>query len=217
MIKAVVFDLDGTLIDTSEYIIQAFEHVLGRYGLSGVDREMIRSRIGKSLEDDYRLLAPAGQHERAMKAHHAFQDENLALIKGFDGVRKVLNGLREADTKTALLTNRGRNIAESLGCAGLNTDLFDCIVDFSMIKNPKPDPEGLHLIADRLEVKTKNLVMVGDSATDIEAGKNAGTAYVFGVTHGIGTREQLEAAGADYVLDSFEQMFEIVNSMIQQS
>jgi phosphoglycolate phosphatase-like HAD superfamily hydrolase len=79
-----------------------------------------------------------------------------------------------------------------------------------MVKRGKPHPEGLDRLLERLSVKPDQTIMVGDAAPDIQAGRAAGVAATIGVTHGFGTHEELQAAGADYLIDSLTALSEIV-------
>jgi HAD superfamily hydrolase (TIGR01509 family) len=207
-LQAVVFDLDGTLVDSSEFIFAAYEHVLARHNLPARTRVEIASQIGKKIEDCYAFLAPeAGANVQPLiEAHREFQSANLALIRPFARVNEVLDELRGSGLKTALLTSRVHALREALRAAGINPDEFDAIVDATMVKRGKPHPEGLEKVLKLLSMKPEQTIMVGDAAPDIQAGHAAGAAATVGVTHGFGTSRELEAAGADYLLDSLAEL-----------
>lgn len=215
-IQAVVFDVDGTLLNTFEHIIQAFEVVLPQHGVKP-DREAIRTVIGKTLIDCYRTLVPQGDHEAMKSLHHETQQtpEMYALIVAYDDLRKTLEEIRAKGIKTAVLTNRSRVsidlIFEHIGIA----DLFDIIVTFDDVQAPKPDTRGLEYIASGLKVSTPSIVIVGDTHIDTETGKRGGVAATIGITHGFGTREELEAAGTGYLIDSFAELSEIIDRIEQ--
>jgi phosphoglycolate phosphatase-like HAD superfamily hydrolase len=212
-IEAVVFDIDGTLLDTREFISQAYEHVLEDHGMPARTREEIASQIGKKLHDCYAFLAPNGNHEQMAIDHHNFQEANLALVRAFDYVEEVMENLKQKGIKTALWTGRKGNVIASLEQAQVEPDAFDCIVDADMYNEGKPSSEGLFIVLGKLGVEADKTVMVGDAGVDIEAGHNAGVASTIGITHGFGTREELEAAKADYILDSLETLPEVIGSI----
>lgn len=213
-IEAVIFDVDGTLVDTSEYIIQAYEHTLKHHGLPKRTREEIASQIGRKLEDCYAFLAPGAEERALIDIHRAFQNENLALVKPFDSCNDVLEILA-TERKLAIFTSR-KNILPSLEVAGIDTSLFAEVIDANMFEKGKPDPEGIHLILGRISLDPAQVVMVGDAGVDILAGKNAQVAATIGLTHGFGTRPELEIAGADYILDSLDTLPPLLKTIEQQ-
>jgi phosphoglycolate phosphatase len=85
-----------------------------------------------------------------------------------------------------------------------------------MVKRGKPHPEGLDRLLERLSVKPDQTIMVGDAAPDIQAGRAAGAAATIGVTHGFGTRTELQSASADYLLDSLAGLPELVAAISAQ-
>jgi phosphoglycolate phosphatase-like HAD superfamily hydrolase len=209
-IEAVVFDVDGTLLDTREFISQAYEYVLHHHGMPSRTREEIATQIGRKIEDCYAFLAPGGNYAQMIEDHHNFQAANIALVTAFDHVELTLDAVRRRGLKTALWTGRKGNVIASLEHARVKPDVFDTIVDSSMHTKGKPDPEGLFLVLDRLAVRPENAVMVGDAGLDIEAGRRAKVAATIGITHGFGTKEELEAAGAHYIIDSIDRVSGII-------
>jgi len=209
-IKLVVFDVDGTMLNTFEHIVRAFEVVLPQHNVKA-DREVIRKVIGKTLIDCYKELAPNADHEAMTKLHHDTQQtkEMYDLIAAYDGLRESLEGLHSIGVKTAIQTNRSREsidlIFDHVGISGL----FDEIVTPDSVMHPKPDPEGLLIISKRLSISPDSVVMVGDTPIDILAGKNAGTITI-GVTHGFGTREELKVSNPDHIVDSLSEVERVI-------
>lgn len=205
-VKTAVFDVDGTLINTFEHIVQAFEVVLPRHDVEP-DRENIRKVIGMTLIDCYRHLVPEGDHEAMAELHHETQQtpEMYELIVMYDGLRETLELMRSGGVQTAVQTNRSRRSVDLIFNHLGMTDLFDCVVTPNEVAKPKPDPEGIVLISSKLGVSPEQTVMVGDTPTDVLTGKNAGCAATFALTHGFGTRQELELAKPDYIADSFRE------------
>ncbi len=213
-VEAVIFDVDGTLVDTSEYISQAYEHTLRQHNLPPRTRAEIASQVGKKLEDCYAFLAPGAEQQALIAAHRAFQAENLQLIQPFDFCNNVLEQLISEGTNVALFSGR-KNIVPSLETAGIDTGLFTAIVDGSHVEKGKPDPEGVYMVLGKLGVKAAHAVMVGDAAVDILAGRNAGLGATIGVTHGFGTLEELESSEPDYILSSLVDLPATINKIEQ--
>jgi HAD superfamily hydrolase (TIGR01549 family) len=216
-IEGVVLDLDGTIVDTFEHIVRAFEVVLPQHDVQP-DRELIRQIVGLTLVDCYRALAPGGDHGAMTRLHHETQQapHMYELIVAYEGLREAVETLQEQERRVAVLTNRSREsvdlIFNYLGIA----DLFDMIVTFDDIGVKKPDPGGIQHIAEQWGVSPESLVMVGDTTIDVETARAAQMRAVIGISHGFGTRQELETAGADYIIDSLVDLPQTV-AIIEQS
>ncbi len=180
-IRAVIFDLDGTLADTFPLIVGAWNAGVGAItGKSYSDEEVI-SRFG--IPDPQMIRREFGGDEtlglRADEAYHAFyQREHAATVKAFDGIDEMLSQLRRRNVPLGLMTGKGRRSAritvESLGWK----EVFAAIVTGEDVKRQKPEPEGLQTVAARLDVPAQSCAFVGDSPADMGAGKNAGMVVV---------------------------------------
>jgi HAD superfamily hydrolase (TIGR01509 family) len=203
-IRAIVFDVDGTLLDTHEFILQAFEHALASFGRS-VGRTRIGETIGLPLRHCYELLAPDLDHDALCGAHRAFQKTHFDLIASYPGLRDLLEGLRAQNIRIGLCSSRGVTLIPSVKHAGIS-HLVDAIVDESHVTNHKPHPDSILLTAERIGILAAESVMVGDTRFDIAAGRNAGCAFTVGITHGFGTEESLREAGADVIVHSLAEL-----------
>ena len=180
-IRAILFDVDGTLLDTREYIFQAFEHALSAHGYTAFTREDITRVIGMPLKDCYRALIGEDNAliERLAALHHAFQLEHSDLSAPFAHVPETLSLLNENGFKLGAVTNRrSQTTLKTLSEAGL-TPFFGAIVCLDQVEKPKPDPMHLLKALTMLNEAPNHTAMVGDSSVDIEAGKNTGTKTVF--------------------------------------
>jgi HAD superfamily hydrolase (TIGR01549 family) len=213
-IELVVFDIDGTMLNTFEHIVQAFEVVLPQHNVKP-DREAIRQVIGLTLIDCYKVLVPGGNHEAMRELHHETQQtpEMYALITAYDGLRETLELLEQKGVKRAVQTNRSRQSVDLIfDHVGIGA-LFDFILTPDEVSKPKPNPEGIQLISKQLEVPLNSMVMVGDTHIDILTGINGRVAGTIGLTHGFGTREELEKAGASQIIDSFTELPTALNKI----
>ena len=199
-IDAVIFDADGTLLDTREFIFSAFQHPLGKSGYPIPDRSILSEVVGKSLADCYRMLAPPGDNAALCEMHHAYQENNLELVDSYEGLVLTLDTLREHEIKIGILSSRGSNLVKTLERVGIK-DHCDVILNADDVAKLKPDPEGVFRILKILNVGPERTLMVGDSVHDIKAGKNASLAFTIGITHGFGKKKALESAGADHIVD----------------
>lgn len=211
-IKAVLLDVDGTLLNTREFVFQAFEHTFRAHKLPKKRREEINLVMGRPLEECYQELAPSTDPQHLCETHKLFQDRNLQLSSPFPNTRKTLISLKKGGLKIAAVTNRSRRSSKKT----LKTaDLFDyinVIVAAEDVKNHKPSPEPLLKALGILEIDPKEAVMVGDTIMDIVAGKNAGVKETIGVTYGFGGRKIVES-NPDFIVNDIAQVIPILDQL----
>jgi len=210
-LRAVVFDVDGMLLDTKEFIFQAYEDTLKRFGHQVPHRTVMSKQIGRGLEECYLAFAPNGDIKALSLAHRAFQDrpEIVKLIVTYPGVSDLLQQLQKAGLRLAVFSSRKVTLAPSLQRAGL-IEFFGAMVQGDDVTHHKPHPEGLLKALDELGVPPHQAAMVGDAAVDILAGKAAGVSLTIGITHGFGTQTELEAAMPDYIVHSIDEIAPIL-------
>ncbi len=209
MIKAILFDIDGTLLDTSEFILQAFEHSLKQGGITGVTRTHIAQEMGPPLFEMYQLLAPGKNPEEFVRAHRDFQSKKLHLSTPFSEAQEVLQKIHEKGVKIAAVTSRSNeNSVKTLELADIK-EYFEIIISFEDVKKHKPDPEGILMALQYMNIRPVDAIMVGDTHVDIEAGKNAGTTTV-GITHGI-RGDEVKTSSPDYVITSLPELLTILD------
>lgn len=208
MIKTILFDIDGTLLNTTELIYQAFEHSLKTNGHEVLSRKQMSSTIGKSLEDCYLDFAPDGDINLLSKTHDEFQLKNPHLAEVFPDTIRTLEKLKSLGFKMAGITNRWK----SSGVLSIKYTGLDKYLKFVLyrddVKKLKPDPEPIFRALGMLDIKKDEAVMVGDSEIDVECGKNAGVKTV-GVTYGFGG-EHIRNFSPDFVIDNISELPEIL-------
>jgi len=206
--KAVLFDLDGTLLDTKEFIFQAYEYTLDKHGLPAKDRSEIAALIGKPLGTVYDILVPGADKNGLCDTHRLFQSEHLDLSKPYPGTKKTLETLKFSGLKLAVVTTRAKATAvKTLELAHV-LEYIDHVVGLEDVVNLKPHPEPLLKALDRLGEEPVNAVMVGDADVDVLAGKNAGTATI-GVTYGFHGKTIINSE-PDWVVDDIEEIIPLV-------
>ncbi len=210
-LQAAVFDVDGMLLDTREFIFQAYEDTLSRFGHAIPSRPDISKQIGRSLESCYLTFAPDGDITALCLAHDAFQNkpEMIGLITAYPGVPGMLQALQAAGLKIAVFSSRKLTLVSSLKQAGI-ADFFEVIVQGDEVTHHKPHPEGLFKALAGLEVEPKRAAMIGDAGVDILAGKAAGVALTVGITHGFGTQQELQATKPDHIVHSISEIIPLL-------
>jgi pyrophosphatase PpaX len=175
MIKAVIFDFDGTLLDSYKPIANSWQYTLTTLVGRGVTEDEVRQTMGEMLIDSMRRLAPEVDAEYAVDFYRTYQrDIFLDQIKLFDGTEEVLRTIKEAGYKNALLTSRLKaSTFRALEKFGI-TELFDIILTASDTKKFKPDPGPVFEILEKIGANPEEALLVGDTSHDIEAGTAAG-------------------------------------------
>lgn len=206
-IKAVLFDIDGTLLDTTELLYQAFEYAIKSQNLKPPSRKQMSKVIGVSLENCYLTFAPSGDNQLLCKTHNEFQIKNSHLSKLFPKTTEVLKKLKRKGIKLAGITNRWRSTAE-ISIKRSNLDQYLEFINYrDGFTNIKPDPEMLHHAIEKLGVSKDEAIMVGDTAIDIKAAKDAGIKSV-GVTYGFLGKSIVELK-PDFIIDNIDELPEL--------
>lgn len=199
-VRAVLLDLDGTLIDHFATLYACYQHALSALGLPVPTREHVRRSVGGSMEVTMRKLIPE-QHVAAAAAlwreHLArtFLDD-ITLMPGAGALVRTLHG---RGIKLAVFTNKIGETSRGI-CAhlGLSPSL-DLVLGANDSPWRKPQPEFTALALERLGASPQETVLIGDSPYDIDAARAGGLAAALCVTTGTHTADELTAAGADGV------------------
>ena len=210
--KAVVFDLDGTLLDVREAFFWQFEELSRLYDGAPVARDAIVAAAHGTTEDIVRSLIRNVDvpFEEICKHHEMLRLDSIErLFKLYQGVDELLPILKAMDIRVAALTAGNHLSTYALKRMGIHHH-FDMIVDATKVTRSKPDPEGLNLILKELEVPALETVMVGDSVVDILVGKNAGVRKAIGVSHGFGSIQALRDAGADHIISDIPTLLDVL-------
>lgn len=202
---AVLFDLDGTLIDSIPLIRESFRHACRTVLGVTLPDEVLLSRVGMPLERQMRAIAPdrADELVRVYREHnHARHD---AMVRAYPGAAELLATLKAAGKKVGVVTSKSSPLARrGLAVAGLD-EFVDCLVAADDVVAHKPDPEPVRACLRGLGAHAGEAVFVGDSPFDIEAGNRAGL-FTVAVATGPFTEEQLRAARPDLVARSLEDV-----------
>jgi len=213
-IKAVLFDLDGTLVDSFQDIADAVNYVLAELGKPSLSLDQVRRHVGHGLRETLRGSLGIENNEaldRLMKMFREYYWEHCLDNTHF--YAGVMEGLRKlGNYRKAVVTNKLRKFAEKI-ITGLGAGMyFDAILGAEDYPALKPDPRALFSACDRLGVKAEEAVMVGDSASDMDCAVSAG-AVPFAVTYGLGTVDELRAAGAFSLVNSLEILSDQVDAI----
>jgi pyrophosphatase PpaX len=207
-IDAALFDIDGTLLDTTEFVYQAFVYTFQTHGLTWRSAGEIAAVMGKPLEECYRPFSAAENISELCETHRSFQVQNLHLSTPFPNAQQTLKRLKDAGVKIAAVTTRSRRtLISTLEMGGLMR-YFDVIVSGEDVVYLKPHPEPLLKALQQLEVGPEKAAMIGDTESDILAGKNAKVMTV-GVSYGFHGSRVVES-GPDFIIGDIADIIPIV-------
>ena len=209
-VELLIFDLDGTLIDSSEDIAWAVNKTLKQMGFEELSYQAIKDRIGWGVKMLLEKVLPEERHNLLEEAGAIFMgyysNHLLVRTRPYNSVIDVLKYFK--NKKLAVATNKPRNLTEKI-LDGLNiTDYFKKVVGGDGVRNKKPAPEAIEIILKELKASPKNTVFVGDSKIDIEAGKKAGVVTI-GAAYGFRGRQELEEAGADVIIEDIKELISL--------
>lgn len=204
-IDTVLFDLDGTLINTNELIIASFLHTLDHYFPNEFTRERVIDFIGPSLHDSFSGLNPDKAEEMTVMYRTFNHQKHDELVEEYETVRETVQALHEKGYKLGIVTTKRSNTARmGLKLTGLDR-YFPVLVGIDDVEKVKPDPEPLMNALAQLGSSPDRTVMVGDSQYDILGGKNTGTKTA-AVAWTIKGREFLEAYDPDVMLETMADL-----------
>lgn len=213
-IKAVFFDLDGTLIDSIDHIVDCWQHTFRT--CLGVERtrDEITPMVGRSLIECMEEVAPGRAEELRTAYRERQQATHDTAVKVVPGTQETLEALRQDGILLGVVTSKGIKIArEGLALFDLEP-YFDTLVTHEDTERHKPYPDPLLVGCNNLGIEPAHSMYIGDAVFDIQAGKRAGTSTA-GVTWGAASLAELEAAQPDHIFTHMLQLLELFTEKAQ--
>lgn len=205
-LKAMIFDVDGVLIDSNQFIVKAYQETAKKIGTRIPSSKEILDLFGRPLEEIVRTLWPNIDPETHIKEHRKmFMDPNL-VIPGIDGAVDAVRKIKNSGFKLGLISGKIMFfIKKHLEDVGFDIGWFEAIGSFEATTKHKPNPEPLFYVMDKLNVKPEETLYVGDAISDYECAKNANVEYVAVLT-GCLNREELEKLGIKNIISSVSEL-----------
>ncbi|MDE6266677.1 MAG: HAD-IA family hydrolase [Muribaculaceae bacterium] len=215
-IKHLIFDFDGTLVDTAALIVSTMKAAAKELGLDSRSDADYRSTIGVRLEQVPQILWPENEAAQGQFAHtyrRRFDELSRPLnVECFDGVKETLAWLSDAGFSMAIASSRnGESLREYLKLFGI-TGYFSVILGGDDVRHGKPSPEPVLTILERCGWSADETLTVGDAPVDIVMGREAGT-LTCAVTYGNGKEKELRDEHPCYIISSFETLIPIVEGV----
>ena len=207
-IKAFLFDLDGTLIDSQEGIISIVKGFLDSKG-HYFSKEFLESLFGKPIEVLFKELLPDKTSdeiwEYVKEVRVIYAENHLKITKLFPKVVELLTALKEAGLKLGVASTKFKKFIIEATDHFEITNFFDVIVSGYEVENHKPAPDIIHKAAEKLKIQPSDCVFIGDSVSDIESGNAAG-AISIAVLTGASTIEKIKASKPDFIIETLESL-----------
>lgn len=213
MYKYVIFDLDGTLLNTIDDLADTGNHVCTLHGWPTHTVDAFKLMVGNGIPKLVERFAPQGTSQEVLdQAFQEFMDwygvHKEDKTAPYAGMPEVTKALREAGVSIAVLSNKADVMAGPV-VEHYYPGIFPVVQGALPGLPTKPDPTLLHKLMDRLGATREDTLFVGDSNVDIRTAKNGGLTGC-GVLWGFRSREELEAAGADVIVSTPQELLDLI-------
>jgi phosphoglycolate phosphatase len=214
----ILFDLDGTLIETAPEIADAVNDTLDHFGFASVTQQQVNDWIGHGTRE---LLIQALAFIYEQSVDEVRHSDNFSIIEAeftrhyqrrcgtrshlYPHVRETLQRLREAGVKLAVVTNKEDRYTQTVLDAHQLSPLFDRVISGDTLPVKKPNPAAIADCLQRFAVAPERALFVGDSSIDVATARNAGIA-VWALPYGYNMGEPIEACGPDRVIPDFSAL-----------
>ncbi len=213
MNQGVIFDMDGTILDTIEDIRDSMNHALSQAGFPERTTEEMKMAVGsaamKSIERSVPEYATKKDIERVYDLFQSHYDKNSAnKTRPYDGVIELLKTLKSKKYKLAVVSNKHEYLVKELN-ERMFMGLFDVSVGATSEIAHKPAPDMVYKALAELDLGADDVLFIGDSDIDIQTAKRAGIRNI-GVTWGFRSREVLIKEGADAIVDRVDELIPLI-------
>jgi phosphoglycolate phosphatase len=211
--KLIIFDLDGTILDTLDDLAGSVNHALTGCGLPERSRDEVRRFTGNGIRNLVERSVPGGTPsdvtDRVFSEFKAYYKEHCAdCTKPYDGIPELLHALKGNGCLTAVVSNKADFAVQTL-CEDYFKNMFDAVVGEKTGVRKKPAPDTVDAVLSQLHVDRQEAVYIGDSEVDIETAKNASMDCI-SVDWGFRSHAELIAAGATKIVSSPGEILNIV-------
>ena len=211
MVKLVIFDLDGTLLDSFESIIKSFEMATKTFGVD-IDLNVVKDNIGIPSKEILRRALRVKVSEQLIKEistlRRKLHDELVMNAKLFDDALPTLTELKRRGLKLALVSSNVKYRLKAILEKNKLTHLFDSVVSYEDVKRPKPHPDMVLKALKEVGVKAEEAILVGDSINDVMSAKSAGVVAV--LVDRFGSKKNI---GEDFRVTSLKELFKLIEEL----
>lgn len=211
--KAVIFDMDGTILNTLEDLKNATNYSLRQFGMPERSLEEVRMFVGNGIRKLVERAVPTGTPKEKIDQIldvflEYYEIHSADNTSPYPGILELVEKLKKSGIKTAVSTNKADVPAQELGREYFN-GIFDLIVGQQDGLKVKPAPDSVNKILSILDIQKKDAIYIGDSDVDVQTAKNSGLDFI-GVSWGFRGREFLEKNGAKNIVDNANEILDLV-------
>jgi len=215
-IDTLIFDLDGTILDTLGDLADSVNYALGKQGLSERSYEEIRGFVGNGIRNLIERSVPDNTSAKVVDEVFQMFKEHYKIhckdkTKPYKGVDKLLNKLSNAGYNMTIISNKAHNAVVELHKEFFYPAIKTAFGERTGVPR-KPDSEAIDSVLYEIKAQKENCIYIGDSEVDYYTAKNANMKLVM-VSWGFRDREVLEKLGVDLIADSPDELFEIINNL----
>ena len=220
--KAVLFDLDGTLIDTAADFIRIIQDMCRDKQCDVVAADLIRTQVSEGARAMVKLVYPELDVEDPVFLAHrqrfldVYGDDIAVETDLFDGMYPLLETLESQNIPWGIVTNKPRWLSEALLKALNLTERCAVLVCPEDVSKTKPDPEPMYLAAKRIQIQPENCIYVGDHPRDIDAGRHA-QMYTILAAYGylpLQHKDDLTAWQADCIVNTVAELQQVIHQLV---
>ncbi len=215
LIRGAIFDLDGTLVDSTETIWRTSDHILKMNGFRGVDRGTVERVMGLTIFDLFLQVEPDLNQAQKRRLFDDYRNGYMNFIehtKVLPNARDAIEYARSRSLKLALVTTKSRENAEKILNYFDMRRFFDVVLGFEDTEEHKPCPEPIIRAASLMVLKPEDVVVIGDTEMDMRAGRSAGSTTV-AVTTGVTPLVRLLRERPYYIISNLSEMSEIFKDL----
>lgn len=213
MLKCVIFDLDGTLLNTIEDLNAALNHTFAEFNLSKISVSQTAKNLGNGIRNlIIKSMGSENNIDAIFKSFMNYYNNNVNVYtKPYDGIVDLLYYLKDKGIKLAVISNK--NIVPLTSLVNSHfPNMFDIVLGEGMGFKRKPDPEIINFCLTELNVKKEDALYIGDSDIDILTINNCNISGIL-VSYGYRDKKILEENGAKIILDSVEDLKEYLANL----
>lgn len=215
IIRSVIFDMDGTLLDTLDMITVCNNKVFVKHGFPERKKEEYRSFVGDGMKNLLKRALPETADDSTIKklipeVLEMYNRKGVAAIMPYEGIEELLDELLSRKIKISILTNKEQKYAVLNAKTALGKYHFEAVIGERENRPIKPDPSGVFEISELTGVPLNETIFVGDMIADILTGKNAGI-FTVSCLWGFGNKEDLEKLNPDMFVKHPLEILKILN------
>ncbi len=212
-LKAVIFDLDGTLIDAYEAVTESMNHAFDAIGYDQVTMDTVKRNVGggeRALISKFVRPEDVDKTLSVFRRHHRFALKSG--VRFLPGAKELLKELKSRGIRIAVATNRPSRFTHIILKQLNYINHFDCVISADKVAEPKPAPDMLDFVIQSFAIQPHEALYIGDMAIDVQAGNRANIRTV-AVTTGSNTHEEIVSDQPFAIVSSMTDMTEIIDRL----